>query len=35
MSTWLWNKYEKLIAIFTLLFLIKNGKMTNMQHKYS
>ena len=26
MSTWLWNKYEKLIAIFTLLFLIKNDK---------
>ena len=35
MSIWLWNKYGKLIGIFTLLFLIKNGKNNNMQHKYS
>ena len=34
MSTWLWNKYGKLIAIFTLLLLIKNGKNDNTQHKY-
>ena len=35
MSTWLWNKYGKLIAIPTLLFLIKTGKNDNTQHKYS
>ena len=35
MSTWLWNKYGNLIAIFMLLFHIKNGKNDNTQHKYS
>ena len=28
MSTWLWNKYRKLIVIFALLFLTKIEKMT-------
>ena len=35
MSIWLWNKYTKLIVIFALLFLTKNLKNDNMQHKYS